>query len=185
MSYAADAERSPVEQFELFAPAMFKRYTRLLEALLRWDEDLDINPQLSAFAASTFNAGEAVATVPHLDCINFGAGWCCVTALGDFNPKVEGHLVLWDWGIVVEFPPASSAFLPSAFVTHSNTAIVSGKTRMSFTQYTGAVCFRFVDCGNMTLSDYKAANPHVTPDVAKRVRDGLRMYQKFSDLNGS
>ena len=70
-------------------------------------------------------------------------GWCCITALGDFDPTKGGHLVLWDLKLVIEFPPGSTVLLPSAAIAHSNTAIDCREMRCSFTQFTAGGLFRW------------------------------------------
>ena len=88
------------------------------------------------FASTTFNLGPVVTTFPHKDMKNLSWGWCAITSFGDYDPKKGGHLVLWDLKVVLEFPPYSTIFIPSAIVMHSNTTVAEGETRYSVTQYT-------------------------------------------------
>ncbi|KAJ7840324.1 hypothetical protein B0H14DRAFT_3086878 [Mycena olivaceomarginata] len=74
----------------------------------------------SVFAACTFNFGPRAICVPHLDYANLSWGWCAITALGDFDPDLGGHLILWDLRLVIRFPPGSTILLPSAVIRHSN-----------------------------------------------------------------
>ncbi|KAJ6480190.1 hypothetical protein C8R45DRAFT_1100778 [Mycena sanguinolenta] len=70
-------------------------------------------------------------------------GSCAITALGDFNPDICGHLILWDLWLVIRFPPGSTILLPSAIVCHSNVPIWSHERHCSFVQYTmgGLFCW--------------------------------------------
>ncbi|EEB87712.1 hypothetical protein MPER_14848, partial [Moniliophthora perniciosa FA553] len=52
-----------------------------------------------------------------------------------FNYKLGGHLVLYELGLVIQFPPPSSIAVPSAIVGHGNTTIGEGEERYSLTQY--------------------------------------------------
>jgi hypothetical protein len=70
----------------------------------------------------------------HRDSQNIPFGLCAVTSAGRFNPKKGGHLVLWELGIALEFPSGSTILIPSATISHCNTAIQEGETRMSMTQ---------------------------------------------------
>jgi hypothetical protein len=108
----------------------------------------------TVFACSTFNFGPRTISFPHTDPGNLPYGWCAVTALGSFNPKQGGHLVLWDLKLVIEFPPGSTILLPSAVIRHSNVAIQHGEERYSFTQYTAGGLFRWVDHGFQKESEY-------------------------------
>ncbi|PBK85158.1 hypothetical protein ARMGADRAFT_942361, partial [Armillaria gallica] len=71
----------------------------------------------------------------HRDSLNCPFGWCVITALGCFNLKLGGHVVLWELKMVVEFPHASTILIPSATVTHSNVPVAKGNLRSSFMQF--------------------------------------------------
>jgi len=100
------------------------------------------------FSAVTFNLGPDACTKPHKDSWDLTWGWCAVTSLGNFDHTKGGHLVLWDLGMVVEFPPHSTILFPSTIITHSNTAIQDGEWRSSVTQYNVAGLFRWVAYGH-------------------------------------
>ena len=106
--------------------------------------------KVGAFPCRSFNIGGQVATAPHLDEKNLAHSWCAVTSLGRFNPNLGGHLVLWDFGLAVKFPPGSTILLPSALLVHSNTSIQPGETRSSIVQYAAGGLFRWAERGFMT-----------------------------------
>ncbi|KAK7050378.1 hypothetical protein R3P38DRAFT_2391354, partial [Favolaschia claudopus] len=72
-------------------------------------------------------------------------GWCSITSLGNFDPDKGGHLIMWDLKLIIRFPPGYTILIPSALIRHSNTSIQPHEKRFSFTQYTAAGIFRFVD----------------------------------------
>jgi hypothetical protein len=82
---------------------------------------------------------------------------CAVTAFGDFDPKKGGHLILWECGLVIEFPPGSTILLPSATISHSNVTIGRDERRYSFTQYTAGGLFRWVENGFQKSTDFRAS----------------------------
>ncbi|KAJ6474076.1 hypothetical protein DFH09DRAFT_1343350 [Mycena vulgaris] len=93
--------------FSLWAPLLFAFYQ-------------------SIFAACTFNFGPRAICAPHLDFANPSWGWCTITALGDFDPDVGGHLILWDRTSSYVFPPAPlSSSPPPSFATRTS---LSGPT---------------------------------------------------------
>ena len=49
----------------------------------------------------------------HTDPGNLLFGWCAITTLGNFDPTLGGHLVLWDLKLVIEFPLGSTILIPS------------------------------------------------------------------------
>ncbi|KAJ6565255.1 hypothetical protein DFH09DRAFT_919710 [Mycena vulgaris] len=143
------------------------------------------------FACITFNFGPRTATCPHLDFLNLAWGWCFITALGWFNWKKGGHLILWGLGpgpLVFQFSPGATIAIPSAVFRYSNVAIQQGEKRFSFTQYTSAGVFRFVKNGLKTDLKLKKSMTKVKREAfaaaAKtRYAEGVDMYSKLQDLS--
>lgn len=128
----------------VFAPVLLGFFTETLRRVKDFDTSLTYPYEDHPFAAVTFNVGPNVCTKPHKDDLNLSWGWCAVTSLGSYDHTKGGHLVLWELGMVLEFPPNSTIFIPSAIITHSNTAIQSGEQRSSVTQYNSEGLFRWV-----------------------------------------
>lgn len=142
--------------FAAWAPKLYMYYEDHLHALLDHDRHLQKNFSNSIWSAAAFNFGPRTVTHRHRDCANIPFGWCGVTALGDFDPKLGGHLVLWTLKLVIEFPPGSTILLPSAVIPHSNTPILPHEERASFTQYTAGGLVRWVEQGFQLKADYLA-----------------------------
>jgi hypothetical protein len=177
-----------------FAPDLHEFYRHNLDDLCAWDGVQDrakhivrnFANRLSVFATATFNFGPATVTLPHLDFRNLAWGWCAITALGDFDPDLGGHLVLWDLRMIIRFPPGSTILLPSAILRHSNTQIRAHETRFSFTQFTLAGLFRWVYNGYRTDKDIaksastsKEQHGQRRQDRAERWAEGMKMYRKW------
>jgi hypothetical protein len=139
--------------FAYWAPKLHAYYKRYMDALYDKHRNLTPNFRGSIFTAATFNLGPETVCFDHRDFANLSFGWCAITALGKFNHKLGGHLILWDLGMVLEFPPGSTILIPSAVLRHSNAMIGCGETRQSFTQYTAGGLFRWVDNGFKTSKD--------------------------------
>ncbi|KAF8126848.1 hypothetical protein K438DRAFT_2001192 [Mycena galopus ATCC 62051] len=135
--------------FRAWNPAVHTLYETTLDVLHLDNSGLHHNfdRSHSTFAAATINFGPKKVTKCHIDGLNLAWGWCAITALGDFNPDRGGHLVLWDLKLVIRFPPGSTILIPSAILCHSNVNIAEGEKRYSFTQFTAAGLFRWVDNG--------------------------------------
>lgn len=124
---------------------------------------------------------------PHTDPGNLPFGWCAITAPGLFDPDLGGHLVLWDLGLVIRFPPGSTILLPSAILRHSNIAIGKDETRYSFTQYTAGGLFRWVEHGFQNEDSFAAS---LTPKQAQeeavlrghRWEKGLGLFSTVEEL---
>ncbi|KAF9044681.1 hypothetical protein BDP27DRAFT_1141447, partial [Rhodocollybia butyracea] len=129
--------------FQCFAANMFGLYNKNLNNLFA------SNPRLtqwfnSVFAGVSFNLPQCTVTSPHTDCHNLAFRWCAITALGNFDPDCGGHMILWDLGLVICFPPGSTILIPSALLTHSNVPIQPGEEFYSIIQYSSSGLFRWV-----------------------------------------
>lgn len=153
------------------------------------DEMCDKHPELndyrlkgSAFAATTFNLGGKAWTVAHRDFLNFAFWFCAVTALGEFDPSEEGHLVLAELRIIIEFPPGSTILFPSALITHWNVPVLKG-TRASIVQYTPGGLIRYAECGFRTLKAMEKDDPEAHAayfaSVQQRVKHGLAFFERL------
>ncbi|KAF8184123.1 hypothetical protein K438DRAFT_1766566 [Mycena galopus ATCC 62051] len=181
-----DLLKDPVFQcicFSLCGPRLYAYYQSARTALshLRW------NFPDTVFAACTFNFGPRVITCPHLDFANLSWGWCAVTALGKFDPDMGGHLILWDFRLVIRFPLGSTILLPSAIIRHSNVPVGVHETRSSFVQYTAGGIFRWIRNGFMTDDDFElrvssAEKAARAAEAETRWEEGLKMFSTIDEL---
>lgn len=174
----------PIASFALWFPKNYRYYKSNLDKLFERTGLRRIFPK-SVFPSAALNCGPGVCTKKHTDCKNCPFGVCTVTSLGRFNPKTGGHLVLWELGIAVEFPPGSTILLPSATISHSNTPVAHGEVRASFTQYASGGLFRWVDYGFQTEKDLKkdrVAYRNMLQAQPDRWRLGVSLYSTFAEL---
>ena len=130
-------------------------------------------------------------TDPHTDPGNLSWGRCVITSCGKFNADLGGHIVLWDLGLVVRFPPGSTIILPSALLTHSNVKIQPGEERFSLTQYTAGGLLRWVYNGfvsdksllaRLRREGGAAEYAKWEGDRKARFEEGLQSFGMFDDL---
>jgi hypothetical protein len=133
-------------------------------------------PFRSAFSAATYNLGPQTVCKPHVDFANVPFGMCAVTALGTFDSKKGGQLVLWDCRLIVEFPSGATILLPSAIVTHSNLPIQKGEKRYSFAQYTAGGLMRWVNNGFQTWKKYSSQLGEERAKGVQEKREGQWEY---------
>ncbi|THV01341.1 hypothetical protein K435DRAFT_655477, partial [Dendrothele bispora CBS 962.96] len=169
--------------FAHWSPRLFDYYREVTKQLKAHDPSLFFNFSNSVFCCATYNFGPQTVALEHLDHLNYIAGWCGITALGHFDSKKGGHIVLWDLKLVLEFPPGWTILIPSSYIRHSNTCISPGETRYSFTQYTAGSIFRYVQDGfqmrtQMTKEDRKEAEKK----QRERINVDLNMYSTISEL---
>ncbi|KAJ7176368.1 hypothetical protein C8R43DRAFT_1118887 [Mycena crocata] len=173
--------------FAMWAPLLFTFYQAHLMLLAAWKPSMRRNFAGSVFAACTFNFGPRTITAPHLDFANLAWGWCAITALGEFDPDLGGHLILWDLRLVVRFPPGSTVLLPSALVRHSNVGIGPCERRASFAQYTAGGLFRWVRNGFKTdeVFEMTASREEMAAraeENASRWEEGVKMFSVIDDM---
>ncbi|KAJ6470478.1 hypothetical protein C8R45DRAFT_836831 [Mycena sanguinolenta] len=171
----------------IWAPLLYAFYAAQMALLSGWKRGMRRNFAGSIFAACTFNLGPRMVCAPHLDFGNLAWGWCAITALGDFDLDVGGHLILWDLRLVIRFPPGSTILLPSALIRHSNVPIRSHERRFSFVQYTAGGLFRWVRNGFKTDEDWqRGATRQQKADRAAEDRarweEGLKMFSVIDKL---
>ncbi|TRM57984.1 hypothetical protein BD626DRAFT_411072, partial [Schizophyllum amplum] len=105
----------------------------------------------TVFPCCTINSGPRAISLPHRDSHNLAFGVCAVHAQGNFDPDKGGHLILWDLGLVVRFPPGTTLIFPSALIRHSNVALNSeDEVRRSFTLFFPGHLARWADNGGVT-----------------------------------
>ena len=145
--------------FSLWAPRVYAEYAHvrdMVQSFLGLPENF---PNTSVFAAAAFNFGGNVSTFKHRDALNWAFEWCAITALGRFDATRSAQFILWELKLVIDFPHAATVFIPSSVITHSNTPVVEGDDRGSFTQYTAGPIFRWVENGCRTEKQFKEQDP--------------------------
>ena len=176
--------------FKTWVPKLQAYYVDRLGKLYAHNLQLRRIFSSSVFAAASINFGPRTVCFPHKDQGNLPFGWCAITALGSFNAKKGGHLVLWELGLVIEFPAGSTFFIPSAVITHYNTPIEKNETRYSFMQYTAGSIFRYVERGFQMDVDFYAglSDDEIRQEdekAANRWELGIGMFSTMKELSGS
>lgn len=175
--------------FAYYAPKLYKNYASSIEQLWLHEPGLDVNFPDSIFPATTFNLGPHTVTLDHTDPGNVAYGMCALTAGGNYDPKKGGHLVLFDLGWVIEFPPGSTILLPSSILRHGNCPIQDGERRVSISQYCAGGLFRWVKYGFQTARSLeskkggKALKRKLDGDDAGRTMEALNLFSTIANLD--
>ncbi|KAF7368419.1 hypothetical protein MVEN_00164600 [Mycena venus] len=167
------------DMYVQYMSVFYKNYTKLCRPFLN-----------GIFSMCTFNLGPQTCALGHRDFLNLAFGWCAITALGEFDYKRGGHLILWDAKLILEFPPGCTILIPSAAVYHSNIPIGMNETRYSFTQYTAGGLFRWVEQGFMTEGEYWATLDAKGQEEEKalgleRAEVGAGMFSTLKELKAT
>ena len=140
--------------FATWMPKLHGYYVDHLDALLQHNYKLQRNFHNSVWSSMTINFSPRTCYKQHTDFNNLPFRICSIYGAGRYKSKEGGHLVLWEAGLVIEFPPGSTILIPSTILTHSNVSVPKGSTRYSVTQYTARGLFRWVDHGFQSKESY-------------------------------
>ncbi|TFK79238.1 hypothetical protein K466DRAFT_505888 [Polyporus arcularius HHB13444] len=162
-----------------YAPDLYVYYETTRNKIEEQFPELERVFTNSVFASTTFNLGPRTVTFGHRDHQNLPFGWCCVTALGNFDDTKGGHLILWDLNLVIRIPAGATYLIPSAILKHSNVDIAPGETRMSITQYSAGGLFRWVACGMRSQAAY-VREGNKMPSGEDRWHEGIALLRKWS-----
>ena len=121
--------------FSHYTPKMYCEYANKLNALYNKHSHLKKLFKNSIFPTLTFNCSSHIVTLEHVDSTNIPYGLCAICALGSYNPIEGGHIILFNLGLVIQFPPSSIMLISSSTICHGNVRIKPHEMRQSFTQY--------------------------------------------------
>ncbi|KAJ7938088.1 hypothetical protein B0H13DRAFT_1588193 [Mycena leptocephala] len=173
--------------FANYAPHVYAYYVLHMRQLYRRHPSFRRPFINSIWSACTFNLGPRVCTLGHRDHANLSFGWSAITALGTYNYRKGGHLILWDCKLILEFPPGTTIFIPSAIIYHSNIPVSTSETRYSFAQYTAGGLFRWVQHGFRSEEAFWASLSTAETKVekqkdAERWDDGVHLFSYEDEL---
>jgi hypothetical protein len=187
----------PVDAFETYGERNYNYMKHVVEKIRASCDGPNSGPALrkpydkkvGVFPCRSFNLGGQAVTAPHVDEKNLAHSWCAVTALGRFDPNLGGHLILWDFGLAVKFPPGSTILIPSALFVHSNASIQPGETRAAIVQFAAGGLFRWSE---YLMTEKKWAGQATEEDL-QRHRDrqashwgtAVGMFTTLEELMGS
>lgn len=170
--------------FSFYAPKLYKHYDQNLKALLEENPRLSKPFEGSVFPTCTFNCGTRVVTLDHVDSTNVPYGFCAIFACGSYDPTKGGHLVLFNLGLVVQFPPGSTILVPSGTIRHGNTATQPHETRQSFTQYCPGGLLRWVAYGFKPVKAVSAnIKKHFDETHEQRRLHAVSLFSKVHELH--
>jgi hypothetical protein len=124
----------------------------------------------------------------HTDFSNLSHGLCALTALGAYNHKLGGHLILFGLKLAIQFPVGSTVLIPSGCMDHGNTPIGDGETRLSIAQYAAGGLFRWVAYGFQSAKSLlktaagKRLKEKIDKGAGERWKEGLAMFSTVGGL---
>ncbi|KAJ6628403.1 hypothetical protein B0H10DRAFT_1778305, partial [Mycena sp. CBHHK59/15] len=109
--------------FANWAPNLFDYYVQHMRPFYTCNPHLNQPFLYGIWSTCTFNLSPMTCTLGHWDFVNLAFGWCTITALGAFDYRKGGHLILWDCKLVIESSSSTTILIPSAAIFHSNISV--------------------------------------------------------------
>lgn len=143
---------SRAECFARYFPKCFSHHRKVMRKL---QAQHGFRPPFknSVYPAACANCGPKTTCRAHRDGLNYPTTPCAITALGDYDPELGGHLVLFELGIYIDFPPGATILLSSACFLHGNVPIRPGERRFSFTQFSAGALMQWTAYGFKLAGD--------------------------------
>ncbi|KAJ3807759.1 hypothetical protein F5876DRAFT_47444, partial [Lentinula aff. lateritia] len=167
-------------------PKNYAEHLRLNSELDSKLPHLKRNFDNSVYLCMTVNFGPSTWTHIHTDSKNDVHIPCAITSGGKYNYKQSGHLILWDFKLILEFPPGATILLPLVLICHSNLPTAPGETRISVTQYTAGGVRRWLEYGGRTEEGFHTKDPQKFAEAwAKRNsgwKEGLNLFCTLDEL---
>lgn len=167
--------------FKLWAPKLWKAMKDALDELYAREPWLVRTFERSVYPTSCFNLGPQSVCTEHLDMENAPASWCSIHALGEYDPDHGGHLILFDFGLAIRFPPGSTILIPSASLRHGNTKVREHENRLGFTSFCPGGLLRWVACGFQLLR-HMSLDDQLELERKDRRQEVLSLFSKLSEL---
>ncbi|KAJ7678294.1 hypothetical protein DFH06DRAFT_1121784 [Mycena polygramma] len=171
----------------VFAPRLFTHVEHTKQQILGDNWTLRDNFVGGAFHASEFFLG-ADESAPRLDDLDMLWSWRAVTALGRYQARWGGELILWEEKKVIKFPVGATILFPAAFTQYSFTQVCAGEAQYAFSQYCGAGPFRYVENGYRCEANFDSQAWRATRKAREAMKDrrmetALGMYNFLDKLD--
>ncbi|KAJ7164859.1 hypothetical protein C8R43DRAFT_850218, partial [Mycena crocata] len=142
------------------------------------------NMPYGIFTAATFHLGSHPWKTPDND---LACGWASFLALGDYDWHGGGHLILWDFNLVIEFRPGETLLFPRALVRYSFVPVANTETQYTLIQFTPAPVFSIgKNLGRSDISfarDSTEAEHAMREEWRQRRSDGNWDMDRFTSLD--
>ncbi|KAK7031323.1 hypothetical protein R3P38DRAFT_3187038 [Favolaschia claudopus] len=158
---------------EAYCPTAFSALEDQKTQMLQYDPDAEYPCETSVFSATTLElGGPHYLRTPFGPCGRFDPStWCIITSLGIYDCRRGGHIILWDIGWILVFPPGASILLPPGLVRYSFVEVQPHESRYLLIQQAGSGIRRFFENGERRDVEFAVEATraeHVEREVKRR-----------------
>ncbi|KAJ7843686.1 hypothetical protein B0H13DRAFT_1648320, partial [Mycena leptocephala] len=167
-----------------FAPKIYAYTENSTDLIYKFDEDLR-RELPGVFPAAEFDLGE-LGSAPRLQDKDVLHGWRALTALGTYDSRYGGDIILWDDGFVLRFPPGATFLFPAALMRYSFVEVQPGEKQYTFSQYSPAGLHCYITNGYVSDSTFertadKRAMESMHRARGRRLEAGVNMYSRLDE----
>ncbi|KAJ7922178.1 hypothetical protein B0H13DRAFT_1603935, partial [Mycena leptocephala] len=167
-----------------FAPKIYAYTENTTDLIYKFDENLRREFD-GVFPAAEFDLGE-LGSAPRLQDRDVLHGWRALTALGMYNSRYGGDIILWDDGFVIRFPPGATILFPAALMRYSFVEVQAGEKQYTLSQYSPAGLYRYITNGYVNDSTFermadKRAMETMHRARGRRLEAGVNMYSRLDE----
>jgi hypothetical protein len=168
----------------LFAPKIYAYTENATNLIYKFDENLRCEFD-GVFPAAEFDLGELGST-PRLQDQDVLHGWHALTALGMYDSRYGGNIILWDDGFVIRFPPGTTILFPAALMCYSFVKVQAGEKQYTLSQYSPAGLYGYITNGYVNDSTFehmadKRAMETMHRARGRRLEAGVNMYSRLDE----
>ncbi|KAJ7665345.1 hypothetical protein DFH06DRAFT_1323740 [Mycena polygramma] len=165
---------------EYYCTAAFLALQAQKDDFLTYNPDAIYPSDSSVFSAATFEFGgpHRQTTTQGLPNRYHASSWGILTALGKYCHSRGGHIILWDLGLVVSFPPGTTILLPPSIIRYSFVKVREGEHRYALLQWAGAGIFRWFENGRRSDLEFAVRatrEEHDTRESRRREAHGAAL----------
>ncbi|KAJ7664811.1 hypothetical protein B0H17DRAFT_848388, partial [Mycena rosella] len=127
--------------FQSFAPKLYVYTENAMDLIFKHNNELH-REFPGAFASAEYDLGD-LGSALQLQDRDLLQGWRALTALGTYDSRYGGDLVLWDDGFVVRFPPGAIVLFPAALMCYLFVGVRPGEKQYMFSQSSTAGLYQY------------------------------------------
>ncbi|KAJ7653364.1 hypothetical protein DFH06DRAFT_994472, partial [Mycena polygramma] len=168
-----------------FAPRLYNYTEHATDLIFKYDPNLRREFE-GIFPAAEFDLGE-LGSAPRLQDRDLLQGWRAVTALGTYNSRHGGDIVLWDEGWIIRFPPGFTILFPAALMRYSFVDVLPGEKQYTFSQYTPAGLHRYITNGYRSDGHFERSASKLEMEtrnsaLRRRLETGVQQYSTLDEF---
>ncbi|KAJ6503463.1 hypothetical protein C8R47DRAFT_969210 [Mycena vitilis] len=171
--------------YQSFSPKLYAYTENATDLIFKYDSQLR-REFPGAYSAAEFDLGD-MGSAPRLQDRDLLHGWRALTALGNYDSRYGGDIILWDDGFIIRFPPGATILLPAAIMRYSFVNVRPGEKQYAFSQYSPGGLYRYITNGYVNDATFENDAGPREMEAVKRARGrrfeaAMKMYSTIDEF---